>query len=109
FKMKKISLLGIAVFAAIFGFIFVGCGDSSGARPGEDTLAKIKREGVLKWGADYSGGAPFVFKDPKDNKTVIGFEMDIMEKFAKHMGVKAVQTQAKWEALIEDMNRGNTD
>ncbi|HLX63693.1 MAG TPA: transporter substrate-binding domain-containing protein [Planctomycetota bacterium] len=108
--MKKISLLCIAFFTAIVGFVFVGCGDSGGAKPGEDTLAKIKREGVLKWGADYSGGAPFVFKDPKDNKTVIGFEMDIMEKFAKHMGVKAVQTQAEWDSLIEDMvSRHSTD
>lgn len=27
----------------------------------EDTLAAIKARGVLKWGADAEGGAPFVF------------------------------------------------
>jgi polar amino acid transport system substrate-binding protein len=87
------------VFACIAALVVLlsGCGS------GEDTLARIKREGGLKWGADPSGGAPFVFFDPKDKdvEKVIGFEMDIMDKFAAHMGVKHEMVRNAWDALPE--------
>lgn len=69
----------------------------------EDTLAKIKHDGVIKWGADASGGAPFVFNDPKNPDKVVGFELEIMDKLAAHMGVKHEQVQASWETLIPNM------
>jgi polar amino acid transport system substrate-binding protein len=81
----------------------------SGAAAGADTLAKIRGEGVLRWGADAAGGAPFVFYDPRDPKRVIGFEMDLMEKFAAHMGVKPKMIQADWAALIDNMLAGRSD
>ena len=90
-----------------------GGGDAAAPAPqgGEDTLARIKREGVLKWGADPSGGAPFVFFDPKDPNVerVIGFEMDIMDKFAAHLGVRHEMVRAQWDALPEAMKARRTD
>lgn len=94
-------LLGIA------GSIFLtGCGEkvntnTNPAAGGGDTLAAVKRAGVLKWGADANGGAPYVFGDPKNNEHIIGFEMDMMEKIAGHLGVKAERVQGEWAALPE--------
>lgn len=75
----------------------------------EDTLARIKREGVLKWGSDPSGGAPFVYNDPKDPDKVIGFELDIMEKLAAHMGLKHKIVESRWETLIPNMLAKRSD
>lgn len=88
-----------------------GCGSSAPATPGatppagggapaEDTLARIKKEKVLKWGADAEGGAPFVFRDPTNTDKVIGFELELMDKLAGHMGVKHERVQSEWGQLI---------
>jgi polar amino acid transport system substrate-binding protein len=98
--------------------LLVGCGAPAGktagpaAGPGgagEDALARIKREGVLKWGADPSGGGPFVYLDEKDPDKVIGFEVDIMDKFAAHMGVKHELVRNDWDALIPNLQRKSAD
>jgi len=81
------------------------------ASSGGDTLAKIKKAGVIKWGADRSGGAPFVFTDPADpsGERITGFEVEIMEKLAHHMGVKAQLVSAQWDGLLDDMNNMRSD
>src|SRR5262249_27425451 len=56
---------------------------ASPAAAAETTLERIKREGVLRWGADPSGGAPFVFTDPKAPDRVIGFEVDLAGRLAR--------------------------
>ena len=94
--MSKLSFLFAALVIAVGVAGLVGCGDGSSG----DTLANIKKAGVLKWGADAEGGGPFVFRDEKDTNKIIGFEMDMMEKIAGHMGVKAERQQAEWEKLI---------
>ena len=79
------------------------------AAKAEDTLARIKEAGVLKWGADAAGGAPFVFQDPEDTTKVIGFEMDLMDAFAKHMGVKPERVQGEWKTLPGNLTAKRTD
>ena len=108
--------------SAIFAIAFLsGCGTGAGApgavnpgagaaAPGDsDTLAKIKREGVLRWGADPSGGAPFAFFDPKDPDKVIGFEVDIMDKLASHLGVKPELVRAQWDSLLDNLRVKRSD
>jgi polar amino acid transport system substrate-binding protein len=87
-----------------------GGGDAAAPVPkeGEDTLARIKREGVLKWGADPSGGGPHVYLDEKDPTKIVGFEVDIMDKFAAHLGVKHRIARNDWDVLIPDLQRGGS-
>jgi polar amino acid transport system substrate-binding protein len=75
----------------------------------EDTLEKVKKAGVLKWGADPSGGAPYVFNDPKDNDKVIGFEMDIMDKLAGHLGLKHELVKGTWDSLVDNLKSKRAD
>jgi polar amino acid transport system substrate-binding protein len=94
-------------------WLLMGCGGkttSTPAKPGEnaqpaaeDTLARIKREGVLKWGSDGEGGAPYVYNDPNNPDRYIGFEIEIMEKLAQHLGVKAERFQGAWDELPEHL------
>lgn len=78
------------------------------APPGS-ALARIRQTGVLRWGADASGGAPFVFSDPDDASRNIGFEVDIMAGLARHMGVRDEMIQADWGSIIPSMQAGRMD
>lgn len=117
--MKVRGLILAGFFAAALFAVITGCGGGApapagGGKPadaggGSDVLAAVKKAGVLKWGADASGGAPFVFGDPKNADKVIGFEMDLMDKLAEHMGVKHERVQAEWANLLENMKAKRTD
>lgn len=75
----------------------------------EDTLAAIQRRGVLRWGADAEGGAPYVFPDPQNPGRLIGFEVDLADALAAKLGVKAEMVQQQWDGLVPALQRGNFD
>ncbi len=75
----------------------------------KSTVEEIKSRGVLLWGSDSEGGAPYVFPDPKDPSRLIGFELDIAEAVAKELGVRAQLVQTAWDSLIPALERGDYD
>ncbi|MHB8843964.1 MAG: ABC transporter substrate-binding protein/permease [Nitrospirota bacterium] len=79
------------------------------AAAASSTLDRIKARGVLLWGSDSEGGAPYVFPDPRDPSKLIGFELDIAEAVAKRMGVRAQLVQTAWDSLIPALERGDYD
>ena len=74
-----------------------------------DHLQEIKSRGVLRWGADAEGGAPYVFPDPSKPERLIGFEVDLADALARELGVKAEMVQNQWDQLIPALERGNFD
>jgi polar amino acid transport system substrate-binding protein len=90
--------------AALLAGALAGCGGGK-----QDSLARIRQAGVLKWGADPSGGAPFAFFNPKEPEEVIGFEVDMMECVGKHLGLKTEIVRADWDTLIDVLKRGDCD
>jgi polar amino acid transport system substrate-binding protein len=74
-----------------------------------DHLAEIKRHGVLLWGADAEGGAPYVYPDPQHPERLAGFEYDLADALAAKLGVKAKMVQNQWDQLIPALERGNFD
>jgi polar amino acid transport system substrate-binding protein len=77
--------------------------------PPLDTLQRIQREGVLRWGADAEGGAPYVFPDPQEPARLIGFEVELAEALARRLGVRAQMVQNQWDGLVPALQRGNFD
>ncbi len=73
------------------------------------TLAEIRSRGEITWGADIQGGEPFVYENPKDPSTRIGFEVDIMDAIARRLGVKATFVQNQWSNLVPGLERGDFD
>jgi polar amino acid transport system substrate-binding protein len=73
------------------------------------TVDAIKARGVLLWGSDSEGGAPYVFPDPKDPSKLIGFELEIAEAVARRLGVPARLVQTAWDSLIPALERGDYD
>lgn len=74
-----------------------------------DHLAEIKSRGVLLWGADAEGGAPYVYPDPEKPDQLIGFEVDLAAAIAAKLGVKARMVQNQWDQLTPALERGNFD
>jgi polar amino acid transport system substrate-binding protein len=74
-----------------------------------DHLEEIKSRGVLLWGADAEGGAPYVYPDPEKPEQLIGFECDLADAIAAKLGVKAKMVQNQWDQLIPAVERGNFD
>jgi polar amino acid transport system substrate-binding protein len=64
---------------------------------------------ILRYGADASSGAPYVFQNPKNIKQLIGFEVDIINEIAKDLGWKAKHVQNEWDGLIMGLERGDYD
>ena len=58
-----------------------------------DHLEEIRQRGVLRWGADAEGGAPYVYPNPQKPEQLIGFECDLAEALAAKLGVKAEMVQ----------------
>jgi polar amino acid transport system substrate-binding protein len=60
---------------------------------------------ALKWGGDTEGGAPFMFADPADPNILIGFEVEIVERIADYLGMRAEFVQNGWDNLIPGLQR----
>lgn len=69
----------------------------------------LNAQSVLRWGADGSGGAPYVFADPQNPSQYIGYEKDIADSLAKIMGLKAEYVPTDWESLVASLQRGEFD
>ena len=63
----------------------------------------------LVWAADAEGGAPYTFPDPRDPSHIIGFELDLANALAQHLGRKARFVQNQWDGLVPGLERGEYD
>src|SRR5580765_6564434 len=82
---------------------------AAGVGQAADTLQTIRQRGLLTWGADAEGGAPYVFSDPQDPQRMTGFEYDLAEALAAKLGVKARMVQNSWDGLVPALERGSFD
>jgi len=81
----------------------------SGESTSDDALQRVRDAGVLRWGADVQGGAPYIYEDPDNEGKVKGFEVDLAEALAAELGVKAEFVQNDWSALVPSLERGTFD
>lgn len=82
---------------------------AAGGVPVSDALARVKQSGVLTWGADVIGGVPYVFEDPDHKGTYIGFEVDLAQAIASHLGVDQKMVIRAWDALIPELQKRSFD
>lgn len=109
--MKRfLSLLGLILFAFIFFFGCQGENKSSHSEKTKDlSLERVKKAGLLLWGADVIGGIPYVYEDPEKPGTYIGFEMDIAKAIAHHLGVEQKLIIKAWDTLVPELQKGSFD
>jgi len=63
----------------------------------------------LRWGADPSGGAPYVFNDPNHPDQYIGYEKEMVDALAAAMGRQAEFVPSDWETLVSALRRKSFD
>jgi polar amino acid transport system substrate-binding protein len=63
--------------------------------------------GVLRWGGDAGGGAPYVYKDA--NGKLVGFEVDLAEELARRLNLRAEFVKESWDTLPQALQRGDID
>jgi polar amino acid transport system substrate-binding protein len=94
---------GVLRLAACIGVLFT----VTAARA--DTLDQVRQRGTLRWGGDQEGGGPYMFPDPDNPNKLIGFEVDLMDRLASRIGVKARFVQGEWKLLLDMLRRGDID
>ena len=67
------------------------------------------QSGVLRWGGDAEGGAPFVEADPDDPAKLRGFDVEIATLLAQAQGRTPAFVQAAFTALDQSVKRGDFD
>lgn len=77
--------------------------------PEGTSLRRIQDEGVLRWGIDPAGGAPFSMPDPRDPRKLVGFEIELVDRLCDYLGVRSDPVAGDWLALIDNMKAGRTD
>lgn len=76
---------------------------------GEQEARQDSLKPVLRWAADASSGAPYVFPDPKDPTRIIGFEVELVDALSKELGVQMVFVPNQWDGLIPGLLGGLYD
>ncbi|MBV8856341.1 MAG: ABC transporter permease subunit [Acidobacteria bacterium] len=64
---------------------------------------------VLRWGADPSGGAPYVFSDPAHPDKYVGYELEMVEALAAAMNRRPVFVPTDWQTIVTSLERGEFD
>ena len=95
--------------AAIVGVATMEGAAAAPPAPEGTSLRRVQDEGVLRWGIDPAGGAPFAMPDPRDPRRLIGFEIELVERLAQYLGVRSEPIEGDWLALIDNMKAGRTD
>jgi polar amino acid transport system substrate-binding protein len=72
-------------------------------------LERVRRAGVLRWGADAQGGEPYAMEDPDEPGRMRGFEVELADALARELGVRAQFVQNDWSSLIPSLERGSFD
>ena len=72
-------------------------------------LSRVRAQGEIRWAGDLQGGEPYVFRDPRDPRKLVGFEVDLMKALAARLGVRESFVQNDWSNLVPSLERGDFD
>src|SRR5256714_13830000 len=92
-----------------FSFIFLLLASRPSPILAADALEQIRQRGVLLWGGDAEGGAPYSYPNPQKPEELMGFECELADAIAAKLHVKAKMVQNQWDQLIPALERGNFD
>ena len=101
--MKKIATL---ITIALAGLGLAACSSSSASDSSQDALTRIKDAGVIKIGTEgtYS---PYSYHDDKGD--LVGYDVEVAQKVAEKLGVKAEFVESKWDSLLASLDAGKID
>jgi His/Glu/Gln/Arg/opine family amino acid ABC transporter permease subunit len=71
--------------------------------------SNVVAQKTLRWGADPSGGAPYVYTDPGNPDRYIGYEKEMVDALAAAMGRQPEFVPSDWETLVSALQRQSFD
>lgn len=95
--MKKLVKLFIFVLVCVCCVAFVGCGKEEA----KSDLEKVKDSGFINIGITIYD--PMDYFD-EDGETIIGFDADLANDFAKEIGVRARFTTIAWDSKVMELD-----
>lgn len=104
----------LRAFRAVLVLVIIFGVDSARTQAQEPDRARLRQRlqsGVLRWGGDAEGGAPYVLRDPQDLRRVIGYEVELADALAdvlaKKLGIplRAEFVQYEWVTLPAGLTR----
>ncbi|HEX7446101.1 MAG TPA: ABC transporter substrate-binding protein/permease [Pirellulales bacterium] len=107
-RLLTLLLLAVGVLPAAVSPVFA-------IQPDWRRLGERFKSGVLRWGGDAEGGAPFELRDPLDPGRVIGFEVELADALAEVCSQRvgrplaAEFVQYEWVALQLGLAKGDFD
>jgi len=90
------------LLAAALPVLGAGFAATAGATTGPEP-------GLLRWGGDAEGGAPFVEADPADPSKVRGFDVEVAEAIARGLGRRPLFVQVAFASIDASVARGDFD
>ena len=78
----------------------------SSLRVQADLWSEVQARGVLRWGDDAEGGAPYIYHPENDATRLIGFEVEFAEALAARLGVREQFVQNNWDMLLPALRQG---
>ena len=79
------------------------------ALPAATAVGEAAEDRPLRWAADAEGGAPYIFRDPKDVDRYVGFEVDLVALLQKELGRRIEFVQYEFRSLVPGLLRGDFD
>jgi len=73
-----------------------------------DLWDEVKSRGVLRWGNDAEGGAPYIYHPDDDASKLIGFEVEFAAAMASRMGVREQFVQNNWDMILPALRQGGS-
>ena len=74
-----------------------------------DKLADVRQRGVLQWGGDQEGGGPYVYPREDNPNQVTGFEVELANRLAEYLQVRAEFIQGQWDIMPDMLRTGKVD
>ena len=74
-----------------------------------DDFASVHQRGVLRWAGDQEGGGPYVYPRSDNPNMVTGFEVELANRLAARLNLKAQFVQGEWTELPEMLQTNRTD
>jgi polar amino acid transport system substrate-binding protein len=90
---------------AVLGFVGLAAAQESGG----DALRKARAAGVIGFGADMEGGAPYFVPNPENPRDPQGFEAEFLKALGEKLGIKPELRQGQWDQLPRLMAKGDVD
>ncbi|MGC3966975.1 MAG: ABC transporter substrate-binding protein/permease [Pirellulales bacterium] len=114
--LPSLSWIRVVLAAATACWIVAVCASVASAdAPRDERLRQRLSGGVLRWGGDAEGGAPFQFYDPA-TQGLIGFEVELVDGLVAELRrqlslpeLKSEYVQYKWVSLPQGLDKKDFD